>query len=64
MPGNEAEIKDKLFFICETYFPTDMLETLYEHKREHLCYRLNYFASIMLRAISESYQFLVEIKEK
>lgn len=41
-----------------------MVDNLYHHKKEHLCYRLNYFASIVLRAITESYNFIVEIKEK
>lgn len=33
VPGTETEIKEKLFAICKVYFPEDMVQTLYEHKR-------------------------------
>ena len=64
VPSNEADLKAMLFSVCSGYFPRDMVDNLYHHKKEHLCYRLNYFASIVLRAITESHNFILEIKEK
>ena len=64
LPASIEELKETLFRVCFEYFPPMMLEELWRQKKEHLCYRLNYFTSLQLGVMLESYNFIVGVAEK
>ncbi len=41
-----------------------MFAKMMNNKKDHLSYKINYFASVMFRTMTETNNFIIQIKEK